>query len=87
LGQGVFVFSFIGVFVFAVAFVFELHLGLLSALEVSRLWTRCLLGPDGDEWMLLSKGRPLTAIAAERSHPGSRFIATRMVLFRALFAG
>jgi hypothetical protein len=62
LSQGVFAFSFIGVFVFAVAFVAELHLGLLSALEVSR-WARCLLGPDSDELGLLSKGRPLVAIA------------------------
>jgi hypothetical protein len=50
LSQGVFAFSFIGVFVFAVAFGFELHLGLLCALEVSRWWARCLLGPDDDEW-------------------------------------
>jgi hypothetical protein len=36
LSQGVFAFSFIGVFVFVVAVVFGIHLGLLSALEVSR---------------------------------------------------
>jgi hypothetical protein len=61
LSQGVFVFSFIGVFAFAVAVVSGIHLGLLSALEVSRFWARCLLGPDGDELGLLSKARPMTA--------------------------
>jgi hypothetical protein len=60
LSQSVFAFSFIGVFCFSVAVVVGIHLGLLSALEVSRS-AQCLLGPDGDELGLLSKARPMTA--------------------------
>jgi hypothetical protein len=54
LSQAVFVFSFIGVFAFAfavvVAFRVWIHLGLLSALEVSRLGLGACWDPMVMNW-------------------------------------